>query len=185
MPCRDDHMKLTVAFSDAPAAASWKRTSIFAEPPFDRMDEPTIYVARDGSVHLIIRDGSRSGYLLHTVSRDGGRTWATPVRTNYPDATSKNFVLKLSNGYYALINNPNQKRRNPLAISFSRDGWVFDRPMSLDKNAPPRRYDGKAKGSGALQYPHAMDHNGKLWVTYSLNKEDIIVSEFKLTDLGF
>lgn len=183
MPCRDSGMNLKVASSDAPAAASWKFIPIASAAPFDRMDEPTMYVSRDGTFQMIIRDGSHSGFLIRAVSHDKGATWTAPVRTNYPDATSKNFVLRLSNGSYALINNPDPKRRDPLAISFSRDGWVFEHPAALRKNASPRRNGGRTRSSGSFQYPHAIEHGGSLWVAYSTNKEDIEVSEYRLSDL--
>jgi predicted neuraminidase len=134
-------------------------------------------------VHLIIRDNFRSGYLIRIVSRDHGASWGKPLLTNYPDATSKNFTGRLSGGWYFLINNPDQKQRDPLAISLSRDGWIFERPMAIRSRPPQCRYTGRAKGSGTVQYPHAIEHNGSLWVIYSTNKEDIEVSELPLHQL--
>lgn len=183
MPCRDSGMNLSVALAASRGGNAWKFIPLDAAPPFHRMDEPAMYVARDGTAQLLIRDGARSGYLIRSVSLDGGKSWSKPVLTNYPDATSKNFVLWLANGTYVLINNPDQKRRDPLAASFSRDGWVFDHPIALRKNAPGRRYAGRAKGSGSYQYPHAMEYGGAMWVIYSTNKEDIEISEFPLSGL--
>ena len=184
MPCRDSRMDLKVLRSDAPLSGRWTGVAIYSEPPFHRMDEPTLYTAQDGSTQMIIRDGTRSGFLLRAVSRDSGVTWSRPVRTNYPDATSKNFVMRLSNGLYVLINNPDPKRRDPLAISVSKDGWSFGSPVAVRKEAPARRYEGRAKGSGSFQYPHAIEHEGSLWVIYSTNKEDIEVTRIRLADLG-
>jgi hypothetical protein len=148
MPCRDKNMSVYVAVRDA-HSSRWRRIPIEQQPPFHRMDEPTIYVAADRSVHLIIRDGTRSGKLIRSISQDEGKSWSTPVLTNYPDATSKNFAAQLSDGTFYLINNPNPKKRDPLAISFSRDGWEFDRPWLLRKDAPRLRAPGRAKGSGS------------------------------------
>jgi hypothetical protein len=184
MPCRDSRMDVFLASADAPGEHAWKFVPIASEPPFHRMDEPTLYTAGDGSVHMVIRDGTRSGYLIRSISKDKGKTWSKPVRTNYPDATSKNFTGRLSNGWYYLINNPNQKSRDPLAISFSRDGWIFGDPALLRKGAPPRRFAGRAKPSGSFQYPQALEHNGSLWVIYSTNKEDIEISEYKIGGFG-
>ncbi|MEP7361641.1 MAG: exo-alpha-sialidase [Acidobacteriota bacterium] len=181
--CRDSNMTVKMALADAPGANAWKFTPLAAHPPYDKMDEPTYYATGNGEVHMIVRDNSRSGYLLRAISRDYGQTWSQPVRTNYPDATSKNFPGRLSNGWYFLINNPNPKARDPLAISFSRDGWEFSHSMAIRKNAPPRRFAGRAKGSGSMQYPHAIEHGGSLWVIYSTNKEDIEVAELPLKNL--
>jgi hypothetical protein len=149
MPCRDSRMDVFLAAADAPGEHAWKFTPIASEPPFHRMDEPTLYTAADGSVHMVIRDGTRSGYLIRSISRDKGRTWS-----------------------------------NPLAIGFSRDGWMYGNPALLRKGAPPRRFAGRAKPSGSFQYPQALEHGGSLWVIYSTNKEDIEISEYKIDAFG-
>jgi predicted neuraminidase len=181
--CRDQNMDVFMALRRGPREA-WTRTPLAAAPPNDRMDEPTFYATQGGEVHMLIRDNNKSGYLLRALSRDAGKTWTAPVRTNYPDATSKNFPGRLSNGWFFLINNPNPRKRDPLAISFSRDGWQFEKPLAIRKGAPERRFAGRAKGSGSLQYPHAIEHGGSLWVIYSTNKEDIEVTEIPLAPLG-
>jgi len=178
--CRDSRMDVTMALG---SPGNWKHTPIASEPPFNRMDEPTYYATTNGVVHLIIRDNTRSGFLIRSISHDHGRTWSRPVRTNYPDATSKNFPGKLSNGWYYLINNPDPRKRDPLAISFSRDGWEFSHPLAVKATPPARRFEGRAKGSGSVQYPHAIEHNGSLWVIYSINKEDIEIAELPIRGL--
>ena len=180
MVCRDRNMDVKMALSPLRGPLNWRYTPIHNAPPYDKMDEPTFYPTPSGLVHMIIRDNTRSGFLLRALSRDHGRSWSAPVRTNYPDATSKNFPGRLSNGTYYLINNPNPKARAPLAISFSPDGWQFSRPLAIRKSAPPRRAPGRAKGSGTLQYPHALEHNGSLWIIYSTNKEDIEIAELPI-----
>ncbi len=182
MVCRDANMDVEMALEAG--GGKWTRTAIASEPPFNKMDEPTFYATEGGEVHMIVRDNTRSGFLLRTVSGDNGKTWARPVRTNYPDATSKNYPGRLSNGWYYLINNPNPKGRDPLTISFSRDGWEFGKTMVIRRGAPERRFAGRAKGSGTLQYPHAVERGGSLWVIYSTNKEDIEMAEIPLGPLG-
>lgn len=183
MICRDRNMDVSVALLRDGPGFDWQRVPLTGAPPFDRMDEPTWYQDPDGAIHMIIRDNNRSRKLIRTLSRDGGRTWEGPVLTDYPDATSKNFTGKLSNGWYYLINNPNPAGRDPLTISFSSDGWVFAKPLAIRRGAPARRVAGRAKGSGSLQYPHAIEHNGSLWVIYSVNKEDIEISELRIRDV--
>lgn len=184
MPCRDHWMNMFVGLAAHPGPTAWKRVPLDSAPPFHRMDEPTLYVTDDNVAHLIIRDGTRSGFLLHSVSQDQGQSWSRAVRTNYPDATSKNFVGRLSNGAYFLINNPHPKQRDPLAISISPDGWSFSHPRAVRKGLPPRRFGGPAKANGSAQYPHAIEHNGSLWVIYSTNKEDIEITEIPLSALS-
>ncbi len=184
MTCRDSFANMSTAVTDSRKTLDWKVTKLPGDPPHDRMSEPSSYVDPQGTAHLIFRDGRSSKYLYRSLSSDQGRTWSAPVRTNYPDATSKNIAARLTNGWYFLINNPNPKRRDPLAISFSRDGWVFDNPVALRKDAPARRFAGRSKSPNSFQYPHAMERNGSLWVIYATNKEDIEISEFKIADFG-
>lgn len=183
MVCRDHNMEVSMALLEDAHRRSWKRTPLAAAPPFHLMDEPTWYLDPEGLVHMIVRDNNRSRKLIRALSRDGGVTWSAPVLTNYPDATSKNFTGRLSNGWYYLINNPNPEKRDPLSISFSRDGWVFTHPLNLRQGGAERRFAGRAKPSGSFQYPHAIEHAGSLWVIYATNKEDIEISEFPVARL--
>ena len=183
MTCRDSFARMCTALAGSSTGDNWTLTRLPGAPPGDRMSEPSWYLDRDGVAHLIFRDGRGSKFLYHATSTDQGRTWSAPVRTNYPDATSKNIAGRLANGWYFLINNPNPKGRDPLAISFSRDGWVFSDPRALRKGAPAQRFPGRAKSVRSFQYPHVLEKDGSLWVIYSTNKEDIEISEFKLADL--
>lgn len=170
-----------------PDSAGWEVTKIPGPFPDYRLSETSHFVDADGILHLIIRDQGRSRFLYHAVSYDGGGTWTIPVKTNYPDVMSKNFADRLSNGWFYLINNPKQDRpfgRDPLTITFSRDGWSFGHPFAVRRDAPPLRYPGKAKGSQSFQYAHAIEHDGKLWVIYATNKEDIEVTSFDLDTFG-
>lgn len=165
----------------------WEVTRVPGPLPDYRMSETAAYVDPDGVVHLIIRDQGYTRRLYHSVSYDAGATWTIPAKTNYPDAASKNMAGRLTNGWYYLINNPKESgtnARDPLAISFSRDGWTFSNPMALRKNAPPLRYKGGAKGPHSFQYSHAIEHDGKLWVIYATNKEDIEISAFPIDAFG-
>lgn len=182
MTCRNSYTLMHTARSASLAGEHWTISTLPPSSPDAWLSEPSWYIDPQGVGHILFRDASKSKYLYHSISNDHGNTWSAPVRTNYPDATSKNYSWRLSNGWYFLINNPNQKKRDPLAISFSRDGWTFEHPMALRKDAPPLRFPGRAKQSDSFQYAHAIEHGGSLWVIYSVNKEDIQVSEFKLSD---
>lgn len=183
MSCRDSYARMHTARSETADGSRWKVTRLPGEPPGDRMSEPSWYVDPEGIAHMIFRDARRSHYLYRALSRDGGRSWSSPVRTNYPDATSKNLTGRLSNGWYYLINNPNQQGRDPLSISFSRDGWTFAQPRALRSGAPEIRIPRRGRDRG-FQYPHALERDGSFWVVYSMNQEDIEISEFKISDFG-
>jgi hypothetical protein len=185
MACRDEKMRLFVALNAKdPFAPSWDKQMIAADPPFNLMDEPSFYEGPDHTVHLIIRDNSHSGYLIHAVSRDGGSTFSKPVLTNYPDAGSKNFVGRLSDKRFFLINNPNPKQRDPLAVSISEDGWTYHAMRIVRAGAAPPRFNQRPGVRGSFQYPHAIEHGGSVWVAYSTNKEDIEITELPVKGIS-
>ncbi len=167
-----------------PGTAQWEVKKHPHFPPDYRMSETSAYADPDGVLHLIIRDQGLTKRLYHSLSFDDGTTWTLPVKTNYPDAVSKNFSGRLSNGWYYLINNPKTSGlRDPLTISFSRDGWIFGSPKILRRDSPVRRYKGGAKPERSFQYADAMEHGGQLWVLYATNKEDIEISAYALDSL--
>lgn len=182
MVCRDDKMVPFMAIQDAGAPDGWKRSPLYAKPPFNRMDEPTWYRSPDGVTHMLIRDNNFSKRILRSVSRDGGNTWTKPVYTNYPDARSKHFTGILGNKRFYLINNPNADARYPLVISTSSDGWIFENPKVI-RDAPPEAYRSRERGRFGYQYPHAVERNGSLWVIYSSAKRDIEITELPLGEL--
>jgi hypothetical protein len=141
MSCRDSFTRMHTALQEA--GGRWMVTALPGEPPHDKMSEPSSYADPQGIAHMIFRDGRRSHYLYRSISKDGGKTWSAPVRTNYPDAGSKNVTGRLSNGWYYLINNPSPQGRDPLAFSFFRYGWTFDYPFAFRLGAAdirsPRR----------------------------------------------
>ena len=118
-----------------------------------------------------------------TISRDRGKTWEQPVRpTSLVSGMGKVWAQMTSDGRYALIYNPDLKRRWPLAILTSDDGITFRNPQSLHGELPVKRYEGKAKDPGASYHRGLSQWNNDgswkddaLWLVHSLNKEDIRV----------
>ena len=136
-----------------------------------RPEEPCWYVLPDGkNIVGLIRDNGRSGRLLRTFSTDKGQTWSPIVRTNFPDATSKFFVLRTSRGYYVMVSNANPRRRDPLILSVSRDGLVFTHLLYL-------------VGGRHVDYPHIIEHKDHLLVAYSGAKQSMEVLRVALDDL--
>lgn len=153
-------------------------------PPDYRLSETAAYADAEGTLHLIIRDQGKTKRIYHSLSFDQGDTWTLPVKTNYPDAVSKNYAGRLKDGTFFLINNPKTSGlRDPLTISFSRDGWAFSNPKILRRDSPARRYAGKAKIGHSFQYADAMERAGRLYVIYAVNKEDIEISSYDLAEL--
>jgi predicted neuraminidase len=118
----------------------------------------------------LFRDNRRSGYLYRSFSSDEGRTWSRPVRTNFPDATSKLHGLRLSDGRYVLVSNANPRRRDPLVLSMSDDGIVFTRM-------------GYLVGGRRVDYPCVMEHDGHLLVAFAGGKQTVEILKIRLADL--
>ena len=132
--------------------------------------------------------------------------WSAPVMTEIPDSraktcagvlppapapTGRRFLLGNTPvpqaGQRFLLGNqlPTRFDRDPLTISLSRDGVLFDRVAAVRAGAPPTAYPGVGKGPG-FQYPAAAVDaaRGMLLVAYSVNKEDIAVTRVPLASLA-
>ncbi len=133
-------------------------------------EEPYWWILPDGNLLALFRDNAKSGFLFRAFSTDLGRTWSRPVRTNFPDARSKFNGLRLKDGRYILVSNPNPKKRDPLALSISNDGMVFNKMAYLI-------------GGRHVDYPHVIEHDGYLLVAFSGNKQMIEVLKIKVDEL--
>jgi hypothetical protein len=94
---------------------------------------------------------------------------------------AKIWGQKTSDGRYATIYNPSQFRW-PLGISTSDDGLVYRDLLLVHGEITTMRYGGQHKSYGP-QYVRGIlegngtPPNGDMWLTYSMNKEDIWVSK--------
>jgi predicted neuraminidase len=118
----------------------------------------------------LYRDNSRKGYLLRNYSTDNGRTWTKPVRTNFPDATSKFSGVKLPDGRFLLVSNPHPKRRDPLTLAVSHDGLVFTAM-------------GWLVGGRHVDYPHVIEHDGHVYVAFATAKSTMEVLKIRVADI--
>jgi hypothetical protein len=133
-------------------------------------EEPYWWVLPDNNMVALFRDNMKSGYLFRSFSSDNGRTWSKPVRTNFPDARSKFSGVRLSDGRYVLVSNANPAKRDPLVLSISNDGILFDKMFYL-------------VGDRHVDYPHVIEHDGYLLVAFAGKKETVEVIKVKISDL--
>lgn len=126
-------------------------------------DEPIWWPLPDGRLHALFRDNGGSSRLYRAFSSDEGRTWTRPQITNFPNATSKCYPLRLKSGPWVLISNANPGvGRRYLYLSLSEDGLMFTRMARLE--IPFER-------ATTFQYPHAIEHDGHLLIAFSRKKE--------------
>jgi hypothetical protein len=120
-------------------------------------------------------------HALCAISTDGGATWPHPERA--PGVVNKNAKIwgqRTPDGRYALVYNPSEFRW-PLAVSTSDDGLEYRDLLLVNGEISTMRYGGRYKNYGPQYVRGIIEGNGmppdrNLWVTYSMNKEDIWVS---------
>jgi len=119
---------------------------------------------------------------LTAISNDNGKSWPQNASRapGFVNSNAKIWGQKTSDGNYATVYNPSEYRW-PLAISASKNGLDYTNLLLVNGEVSPMRYGGNYKSYGP-QYVRGIEEgngqpaDGKLWVTYSMNKEDIWVS---------
>lgn len=171
MTRRDHQRQVSVMIGGVGSFDEWEVHPMAAYDGEGRPEEPYWHTLPDGrNLVALIRDNGGSQRLLRTFSTDNGRSWSKVVRTNFPDARSKFFVLRTSGGYYALVSNSNPARRDPLTLAISPDGLVYNRLYLL-------------VGGRHVDYPHVIEHCGHLLIAFSGAKQTVETLKISLADL--
>ena len=121
-------------------------------------------------------------FALTSISEDGGNTWSQPVERakGFVTSNAKIWGQRLTDGSYATVYNPSEFRW-PLAISTSADGLNYTTLNLVHGEITPMRYGGNYKSYGpqytrGIQEGNGIPYDKNMWVTYSMNKEDMWVS---------
>ena len=118
---------------------------------------------------------------LTAISKDEGKSWTKPERAaGFVNSNAKIWGQRTSDGKFATVYNPSDFRW-PLAISVSDDGLDYKNLLLVNGEIPTMRYGGSYKSYGpqyvrGIQERDGKPVDGKLWIAYSMNKEDIWVS---------
>jgi hypothetical protein len=117
-----------------------------------------------------------------SVSSDGGHHWdAVRESPSLVMEGGKVWGQRTADDRFALLYTPIKGGRHPLSVVTSDDGLNYDDLLTVNPDTSRMRYVGLHKGPGQ-HYPRGIvEGNGTppgryLWVTYSMNKEDIWVS---------
>ena len=153
----------------------------------DRKD-PLIPIQKDYKAfsYYHLPDGNRVvglwKHALTTISPDGGKTWPNPVirAPHFINSNAKIWGQRTSDGRYATVYNPSEFRW-PLAISTSENGLDYTDLWLVHGEITPMRYGGAYKSYGpqyvrGIQEGDGIPPDKKLWVTYSVNKEDLWIA---------
>ena len=121
-------------------------------------------------------------HALTSISTDEGKTWDTLVyrAKGFVNSNAKIWGQRLTDGSYSTVYNPSEFRW-PLAISTSADGLNYTTLNLIHGEITPMRYGGNYKSYGpqyvrGIQEGNGIPYDKNLWVTYSMNKEDMWVS---------
>jgi len=124
-------------------------------------------------------------WSLCALSEDEGASFSRAVKapTLIMDG-AKIWGQKTDDGRYALVYNPVKfsEHRYPLAVVTGNDGITFGDMLVVHGEVPPRRFFGRWKDYGPQYIRGIAEGNGNppgndLWLTYSVNKEDMWVSQ--------
>jgi hypothetical protein len=182
----------TPFFTDDPLGISgWtagKMENLPSEKKMSRALEPSwFYRKRDSAIVMIFRDQESTFKKLAALSFNNGISWSTPEIVNTPDSRAKQSAGNFPDGTAFMVNNPSgNKTRFPLAITLSKDGFVFDKAYLLrsgnENDLQPMRYNGTYKRVG-YSYPKSVIWNNYLYVSYATNKEDVELTRVPINSL--
>ncbi len=172
MTRRDQNGHVSVLVGGAKAFDQWEIQPLAKYGGEQKPEEPYWYVLPDGKGLVgLIRDNAGSKRLMRTFSTDNGKNWSPIIRTNFPDATSKFFALRTSQGSYALVSNANPRHRDPLTLAISEDGLTYRHLYYL-------------VGGRHVDYPHMIEHDGSLLISFSSAKQTVEVLKVRLADIN-
>ncbi|WP_370174318.1 six-hairpin glycosidase [Leeuwenhoekiella palythoae] len=130
-------------------------------------------------------------HALTSISKDEGKTWEyKPTRApGFVNSNAKIWGQKTSDNRYATVYNPSEYRW-PLAISTSDNGLSYLDLLLVHGELTPMRYGGNYKSYGpqyvrGITEKNGIPPDGKLWVSYSVNKEDIWVASIPVPVKSF
>jgi len=129
---------------------------------------------------------------LAAMSPENGKTWTRIATTpTLLECSAKTWGQRTDDGRYALVYNHSSTRRNrfPLIVITSDDGYEFDNMLVVHGEVPPMRYQGIHKNYGPQYVRGIVEGNGnppgnEMWLTYSVNKEDMWVSSVPVPITG-
>lgn len=145
--------------------------------------EASWYQTDDGIMHLLMR--SNSGYMWHSESYDNGESWSGAYPTQFTDDNTMAYIGNLPDGRYYYVGSPiysGSDARTPLMLYISKDGYNWSEQYVLCDTDYEMKRGGFAK-CGGYGYPECVVADGYVYIVYSLGKEIMEVTRFKISDL--
>jgi hypothetical protein len=157
-------------------------------------DDPLIAVKGDNKAFCFyhLPDGRAVGLWKHakySIGASNGASWTEPrLATNVVTWNAKVWAQRTSDGRYAMAYNPSLFRW-PLAVMTGSNGLDFDSLLLVHGEISTRRYEGGQKSYGpqyvrGIAEGNGLPPDGKMWLSYSVNKEDIWVASIPVPIVG-
>ena len=167
-----DHSARAVASTDQ--GRTWTLRGGCQIPPEMRVfDEHMLVERRDGTLWMLAR--SNTGFLLESVSPDGGKTWpvARPSTIKHPSA--RFFIRRLASGKLLMVKHHNTEKRMRLTALLSNDdGRTWSDGLLLDER-------------GTVSYPDGIQmEDGRIFIIYDRNRttdRQILMAVFTEADV--
>lgn len=174
----DDKLVTTQMWEEERLNTRW-----FTQPGAEAI---SYYTLPDGGIMGLYKNS------LVTRSDDNGATWCDKqVCYSLETSTGKVWGEKTADGRYALAYNPttDSAHRWPIAVITGENGQDFDDLLAITPEVSPHKYAGLYKNLGPQYIRGICEHNPKpddnaLWLTYTVNKEDVWVSRTPCTIRG-
>lgn len=151
---------------------SWESLGLITIPdPIWSFDEPSVVELKNGDLWMLIR--TQQG-LLESYSKDGGRTWATPVRSAIISTSARIFLRRLASGNLLLVKygrkiDATQGRGELTAYLSQEDGRFWVGGLVIDERF-------------VVSYPDGFqDKDGNIHIFYDYNRAaqgEILTSVF-------
>lgn len=130
-------------------------------------------------------DGRVVGLWKHALTTviTEGKPWPQSASRapGFVNSNAKIWGQRTADGKYATVYNPSEYRW-PLALSVSSNGLEYTNLLLVNGEVSPMRYGGNYKSYGPQYIRGILEGNGvppdhNMWLTYSMNKEDIWVAK--------
>lgn len=183
---------IVLSYTSKNDGKKWNRSNILdmgGSGDHSGLMESTILQLNDGHIWQLIR--TNWAYLYESFSKDEGKTWSNPVRTNIDASSSPPAILRLESGRIVLLWNrvypqddpdnefrltkinlnqsevPTSWQRDELSIMSSMDeGKTWTEPIIIAKMNKYSDFEHKHWTSRQLSYPHLFEPTpGVIWVT--------------------
>ncbi len=158
--------------------------------------ESFMYRAKDNTLVLMLRNWGTNSNPVHNnrmyVSFSKERTWTKAYPTDIPDSPTRGQALRLNDGtilligaqYVPQLDIPVYWDRDPLTVSVSRDGFLFEKVYAIRTGAPKSWHiTGVGGRNPGFAYTSSIIDGDYLYTFYSIGKEDMAISRVLLSQI--